>query len=129
MVKTQYQNDRNDPIVLALCFAIFIVGIPIRLALNYSVPCPDAATLRFLRWTRSVAAIVTVVSLAGLFLLILLSLGYSLSETIWPSLSETAGPAFGKTFIGLLATMFGGWIISTGLHGYLKNFPSARADD
>ena len=129
MAKSRYQNDRNDPIGVALWYAIFIVGFPIRLALNYLVPSPDTAALQFLRWTHSAAAIVTVVCLVGQFLMILLALGFSLTETIWPSLSEKAGHAFGKTFIGLLATMFGGWIISTGLHGYLKNFPSAHADD
>lgn len=125
----QHQTKRADPMVVLVWCAIGAIGYPLRVILNTLLPCPDTAALRFLRSTTSGAAFTAALSMVGLVLLILLSFILPMLGTVWPHVSETIGPVLGRAFIGLLAILFGGLIISSGLHGYLKNFPSADTDD
>lgn len=129
VAKIQHQTKRADPMVVLVWCAIGAIGYPIRVILNTLLPCPDAATLRFLRSTTSTAAFTAALSLVGLVLLILLSFIIPMLGTVWPHAGETIGPVLGKAFIGLLAILFSGLITSTGLHGYLKNFSSTLTDD
>ena len=129
VVKMRYQTKQSDPGVVALWSAAFILGCPIRVLLNLIVPLPNEKTLSILRRLTQTASICMLASLSGLILLVALLLLLGMLSMIWPAIKNTTDFNVLPIWVMLLAILFGGMVVMTGLQGYLKNYPSEQSDD
>jgi ABC-type multidrug transport system fused ATPase/permease subunit len=129
VAKMRYQSERSDPGVVALWYAAFILGYPIRVLLNLVVPLPNEKTLRVLRRSTQTAAICMLASLVGLILLVALLLLLGMLSMIWPAIKNATDFNVLPIWVTLLAILFRGMVVMTGLQGYVKNYPSEQSDD
>tara|TARA_E500000318_G_scaffold109743_1_gene123420 strand:- start:299 stop:694 length:396 start_codon:yes stop_codon:yes gene_type:complete len=129
VAKMRYQSERSDFIVVALWYAAFILGYPIRVLLNLVVPLPSKKTLRILRRSNQTAAMCMLVSLVGLIMLVASLVLLGMLSMIWPAIKNTTDFNVLPIWVTLLAILFGGMVVMTGLQGYLKNYPSDQSDD
>ena len=129
LAKMRYQTERSDPGVVALWYAAFILGYPIRVLLNLVVPLPNETTLRMLRRSSQAAVLCTLTGLSGLVLLVAALLLLGTLSMFWPAIKNTTDFNVLSIWVTLLAILFGGMVVMTGLEGYLKNYPSEQSDD
>jgi ABC-type multidrug transport system fused ATPase/permease subunit len=129
VAKMRYQTQRSDPGVVALWSAAFILGYPIRVLLNLTVPLPDGKTLRLFHRLSQAAAVCSLAGAVGLVLVVVALLLLGMLGMIWPALKSTTDFNVLPIWLTLLAVLFGGMVVMTGLQGYLKNFPSEQSDD